>query len=82
MYGINAAKSVYVRDGVTPQTPTGTRWRAVSAISLNHVSAGSSSLYGINLYQSIFQYKGEMSIQIKPHLVRTGLKWSEDHKVK
>ncbi len=59
VYGVNGKKGLYVREGVTAKTPKGTHWRAVAAASFNHVSVGSSDVYGIDLTQSIFRFNGE-----------------------
>ena len=60
VYGVNAKKTLYVRDGVTANNPTGKYWRAVAATSFNHVSAGSSSLYGIDVKMDIFRHNGKI----------------------
>ena len=59
VYGVNVRKILYVREGVTDNKPTGTHWRAIAAPSLNHISAGSSSLIGVDLSQSILRFNGE-----------------------
>lgn len=61
VYGVNAGKTLYVREGVTANKPTGTHWRAIAAPSLNHISAGSSSLLGVDLSQSILRFNGELN---------------------
>ena len=58
MYGVNTRNTLYVREGVTKNKPTGTHWRAIAAPSFKHVSAGSSLLYAVDVRNSIRRYNG------------------------
>ena len=59
VYGVNSHKTLYVREGITGNNPTGTHWRTISAPSFIHVSAGSSKLFGLDTSESIFLFNGE-----------------------
>ena len=59
VYGVNAGKKLFIREGITGNNPTGTRWREVLAPSFIHVSAGSSKLFGLDTNEFIFLFNSE-----------------------
>jgi hypothetical protein len=50
---------LYFRLGITPNNPTGTRWKAFIAPLLKHVSAGANfAIWGLSLANNIYCFTG------------------------
>jgi hypothetical protein len=50
VWGVNGHDLIYLRQGVTPDTPYGTEWRQLDGL-LKQIDAGSSGVvYGVNRY--------------------------------
>lgn len=53
---------MYVRVGITPNTPTGNGWRVVNSPRFKHVSAGDSVIWGIDLADDINYFTGNILV--------------------
>ena len=59
VYGVNSAKHLYVRDGVSSIHPTGTTWRFIPSSPFVHISAGYSKTFALDSYDSIYAFSGK-----------------------
>lgn len=55
--GVNSADDIFVRQGITKETPGGTGWKHIDG-KLKQISVGKSGVWGVNAQNQIFYRTG------------------------